>query len=334
MWKTYFLQQGGVFVQDQYQRNIGYMRISVTDRCNLRCQYCMPHGMQWLEHSQILTYEEIVRLARIAITLGIRRFKLTGGEPLVRHDLVGLVSQLSSLEGCEQVTLTSNGILLAEQAEALAQAGLQAVNISLDTLDRAQYKAITGQDALDKVLESIQASLQAGLKVKINTVLLQENESQLVRLASLAQNQPVDVRFIELMPIGSGAQGRGLSPHKARERLKQHWPDLADVQEKRGNGPAHYQASAGLQGRIGWIEAVSHTFCNECNRIRLTSTGQLKPCLCYEHGMDFRALLRGGASDEELAAQMRQLIFEKPKAHCFEDAGQITEHRQMVQIGG
>ena len=319
---------------DQFGRTIDYMRISVTDRCNLRCKYCMPEPFDWLSHSEILSYEEILRIAQAAIRLGITYFKVTGGEPLVRKDIVQFIGRLRALPGCKAVTLTTNGVLLGELAQPLKQAGLDAVNISLDTPDADRYAQISGVDALPKVMQGIDAALDAGLKTKLNCVLLQDTKDQVVALAELAEHRPLDVRFIELMPIGEGMQGGGFSPQQARACLLQRWPDLHPINEQRGYGPARYEASEKLMGRIGWIDAVSHGFCEQCNRVRLTCTGQLKPCLCYESGTDLRALIRSGAGEETLYKALQQAIYKKPSAHCFAQQDEITENRIMAQIGG
>lgn len=321
-------------MKDRYGRSIDYLRISLTDRCNLRCRYCMPDGADFVPHPEILRYEEILRAARAAISLGICNFKVTGGEPLVRRGAVEFVEQLKNLPGCGQVTLTTNGVLLEELALPLARAGLDAVNVSIDALDPARYAAITGFDVLDKVLRGVRASMAAGIRTKLNCVLLASAEPEVVPLAEMAEQWPLDVRFIELMPIGEGGAGGGLPPQRARALLLERWPDLHPVNERRGNGPAHYEASERLQGRIGWIDAVSHRFCDQCNRLRLTSTGQLKPCLCYDASVDLRALLRTGASDEALRAAIARAVEQKPAHHCFDKYDEITEHRRMAQIGG
>ncbi len=321
-------------MKDHYGRSIDYLRISLTNRCNLRCRYCMPDGVDFLPHSEILRYEEILRLARAAIDLGIHNFKVTGGEPLVRRGAVEFVEQLKQLPGCGQVTLTTNGVLLEKLALPLARAGVDGINVSIDALDPARYAAITGYDVLNKVLRGVQASLAAGIRTKLNCVLLASAEPEIVPLAELAARWPVDVRFIELMPIGEGSAGGGLPPQRARALLLERWPDLHPVNERRGNGPAHYEASEGLKGRIGWIDAVSHRFCGQCNRLRLTSTGELKPCLCYDASVDLRALLRAGAPDDALRAAIAQAVEHKPAHHCFDQYEEITEHRRMAQIGG
>ena len=322
---------------DQYGRTIDYMRISITDRCNLRCRYCMPEGVSCPEsHDDILRYEEILRICRAAVTLGITKYKITGGEPLVRKGCADLIAELKALPGVRQVTLTTNGLLLRQKLDALCAAGLDAVNISLDTLDAEKFRAITGWP--DFSAEELRALLAncctRGLRTKLNTVLLEENRDEAAELAALAEEFPVDVRFIELMPIGFGGSMTRVSPDEVLETLRVRWPDLHTTEEKRGNGPAHYFASAQLQGRIGFIDAVSHAFCAGCNRVRLTSTGQLKPCLSYDSTTDLRALLRAGCGDEELRAALEQAICRKPRAHSFEHREEMTERRTMSQIGG
>lgn len=320
---------------DQYGRNIDYMRISVTDRCNLRCRYCMPADVAQAEHEDILRYEEILRLCALAVRLGIDKFKVTGGEPLVRKGCADFITRLKRLPGVEQVTLTTNGLLLPENLDALCEAGLDGVNISLDTLNEKLFFSLCGgRGSVEQVLSAVRQSVERGLKTKINAVLLAETAPGAEDLAALAGELPVDVRFIELMPIGYGGEMRRVSPDVLVQRLRQRWPDLVPTGEKRGNGPAHYYRSDSLQGRIGFIDAVSHKFCQSCNRVRLTSSGQLKPCLCYDTAADLRSLLREGCPEEELLAAMSRCIECKPRAHSFESAGEITEKRLMSQIGG
>ena len=321
---------------DQFGRKIDYMRISVTDRCNLRCRYCMPDGAEFQSHDEILRYEEIVRVCRAATELGISKFKITGGEPLVRKGCAGLIAALKALSGTEQVTMTTNGLLLPGALGELCGAGLDAVNISLDTLDDEKFRAISGFPGLGR--ERLEALLDSccarGIRTKINAVLLPENFGELCELAALASVRPVDVRFIELMPIGFGGSIDRVSPDEALGELRARWPDLRPTDEKRGNGPAHYYASDALVGRIGFIDAVSHRFCDSCNRVRLTSTGQLKGCLCFDDTTDLRALLRSGCGDEELREALRAAIWAKPAAHRFDVPREITERHMMSQIGG
>ncbi len=320
---------------DQYGRKIDYMRISVTDRCNLRCRYCMPEDLLSVDHEDILRYEELLRVCAAAVELGIRKFKITGGEPLVRLGCADFIARLKKLPGVEQVTLTTNGLLLAENLDALCAAGLDGVNISLDALDEALFRQISGgRGSAAQVLSALRQSVERGLKTKLNTVILEENAGQAESLAALAGELPVDVRFIELMPIGFGAALNRASPDELLERLKRRWPDLEPTDEKRGNGPAHYYKSAALQGRIGFVDAVSHKFCQSCNRVRLTGTGLLKPCLCYDEAADLRALLRAGCSDAELRQAMEERIYNKPRAHSFDRPRDITEKKAMSQIGG
>ena len=316
---------------DQFGRTIDYMRLSITDRCNLRCRSCMPIGVVPVAHADVLTYEEFLRVAAAGIELGITKFKVTGGEPLARLGCVDFIARLKALTGVEQVTLTTNGVLLAPIVPRLAEIGIDGVNVSLDAPDRETFTAITGFDKLYQVLDSIDALLGLGIKTKLNCVLLPGCEGRLVPLARFA-GWGLDVRFIEVMPIGAGAADSGPRRDEALDILRREWPNLHEVDERRGNGPAHYYASAALTGRIGMIDAVSHKFCANCNRVRLTSTGLLKPCLCYGEGADLRTVLR--ERPEELEAALRAAIYGKPQAHCFECAGDITEQLAMSQIGG
>lgn len=320
-------------MRDRFDRDIDYIRFSITDRCNLRCQYCMPQGVPLGCHQDLLTFEEFLQVAQAAVELGVTRFKVTGGEPLVRRGCLDFLRRLKALPGVEQVTLTTNGVLLAPLVPALKAMGLDGVNISLDDPTPAGFQAITGFDLLPPVLEGLSACVAAGLRTKLNCVLLPGCEGRLPAMAAFAQGQPVDVRFIEVMPIGEGARHPGPTQEQALAILRQRWPDLRPVEEIRGNGPAHYYASAGLIGRIGMIDAVSHKFCGGCNRVRLTSTGVLKPCLCYGEGADLRAVLRGSAPGE-LKQVLAAAIWNKPQAHCFDSGARITERKNMSEIGG
>ncbi|MBQ4365068.1 MAG: GTP 3',8-cyclase MoaA [Clostridia bacterium] len=321
---------------DQFGRSIDYMRISVTDRCNLRCRYCMPNGAACEKNGEILRYDELLRICAAAVELGITKFKITGGEPLVRKGCPDFIAALKRLPGVEQVTLTTNGLLLAEHLDALCSAGLDAANVSLDTLNADRYRKLTSSVSFtpDDCLRLLESCCEKGLRTKVNTVLLEENRNEAVSLAQIAQKLPVDVRFIELMPIGYGGTLARVNPDEVLRTLVDRWPDLHAVSERRGNGPAHYYASESLLGRIGFIDAVSHRFCADCNRVRLTSTGQLKPCLCFDSSVELRGLLRAGCTDETLAETIRNAVFDKPRAHCFDARENITEHRMMSEIGG
>jgi len=322
-------------MQDRYGREIDYLRISITDRCNLRCRYCMPNGMaEELSHSQVLRYEEFVRLAGIFAGLGFKNFRVTGGEPLVRRDAVAFVAALKKLPGAERVAMTTNGMLLEKLGPALKDAELDAVNISLDTTDPALSAAICGvPDVVPQVIKGIETMRGLGVKVKLNAVLLRDIESSIPGLLKFAEGG-VPVRFIELMPIGFGRRDSGISSEEAIGIIRSIYPDLKPTDTKQGSGPARYFKSAGLAAPIGIIDAVSNRFCENCNRVRLTSSGKLKPCLCYDQGVELAPLLRGGASDAELSEVIKECIFNKPKQHCFEDISEISESKLMSQIGG
>lgn len=325
---------------DGYGRLIDYVRISVTDRCNLRCVYCMPEeGIGQTGHEEILTYEEIVRLCRIFASLGVSRIKLTGGEPLVRKGLSKLVRSLHAVPGIEEVTLTTNGICLKEQIEELYEAGIRGINISLDTLDADNYRKITRCGEIERVLEGIEACMNyPDIRLKINCVPLSGiNDKELVRLAGIAKNYPAAVRFIEMMPIGSGKQWKGEPPEMILKCLNEAYGTPETVGKTFGNGPSSYVTYPGFAGEIGFISAVSHKFCGTCNRIRLTSEGYLKLCLQYTDGIDLKRLLRSGAGEEEIRQAVESAIKRKPKEHCFEqkesEKGRL-EQRRMSEIGG
>ena len=330
---------------DQYSRNIDYIRISVTDRCNLRCRYCMPDGAKWIPMSEILTYEEIERICREAVRIGITRFKITGGEPLVRKGCADLIRMIRQIPGTEEVTMTTNGVLLGENLEDLLAAGLDAVNISLDTLNPEHYNSLTGgchvdRNPFDGNLEVVlrgmrKAQKQAGISVKVNCVLMHQTREELLALAELAKDG-VNVRFIELMPIGQGKEKHTLKEAEVKQILCETYGTIRPVAEKLGSGPAHYIEIDGFEGKIGFISAISHKFCSGCNRVRMTADGFLKPCLQYETGMDLRTLLRDGVSDAELKTQIEMTITQKPKCHHFGEINEPeqTEHRGMSEIGG
>lgn len=321
---------------DQFGRKIEYMRVSLTDRCNLRCRYCMPNGIELANHGEMLTIEETLRICKAAVALGITKFKVTGGEPLVRRGCLDFMRGLKAMSGVEQVTLTTNGLLLSGMLDALTDMGIDGVNISIDTLDSEKYLELTGMDnaGVSTALQALNECVERGIKTKVNAVLLEDTFEGIVELAGLAAEKEVDVRFIELMPIGEGAFQRGVSMEAALERLRRSFPDLHPVEEHRGNGPARYFASGFLKGRIGFIDAVSHGFCSDCNRVRLTALGILKPCLCFEEGASLRELLRGGCTDGQLNDSMRSCIKRKPRSHSFLQREGITEHKTMNQIGG
>ena len=320
---------------DSSSRNIHYLRLSVTDLCNLRCRYCMPDGVEKLEREAVLTYEEFLRLAALFAQCGIDTVRVTGGEPLVRKDVDQLVAGLKAIPGIRKVTLTTNGILLARQLPALLNAGLDSVNISLDTLRPEVFQRITARDGFSHVMEGLRAALDSGIPVKLNCVpQAGVNEGELEDLAALAENRPLQVRFIEMMPIGYGAAMPCISGPELRQRFARRWPEMQPLTEAAfGDGPAVYYTVPGWQGSIGFIAAVHGKFCASCNRVRLTSQGFLRPCLASEAGCDLRALLRSGADDTQLLAAIRETIWAKPREHHFEDSS-MPATRGMYRIGG
>ena len=323
---------------DRYQREIHYLRLSVTDLCNLRCRYCMPDGVEKLEREAVLTYEEFLRLAALFARCGIDTVRVTGGEPLVRKNVAQLVAGLKETPGIRRVTLTTNAVLLAEQLPALLDAGLDSVNISLDTLRPEVFRQITARDDFAAVQAGLQAALESGLPVKLNCVpQAGVNEGELEALAALAKDNAMQVRFIEMMPIGYGAAMPCISGPELRARFARRWPELAPLSAAQehtlGDGPAVYYTVPGWQGSIGFIAAVHGKFCASCNRVRLTSQGFLRPCLASETGCDLRALLRSGADDAQLLAAIRETIWAKPREHHFNDSS-MPATRGMYRIGG
>lgn len=347
-------------MKDLRGREIDYMRISITDRCNLRCRYCMPYGIESRPKWEILSLEEIEAVAACGAGLGIRHIKITGGEPLVRRDCCRLVKRIKAVEGIEKVTITTNGLLLRQYLPALMDAGIDGINISLDTLDRQRYKELTGTDGLNEVLETIKEASSLPVPVKINAVSLDlggsgNEKPDWLQLAGLAKRFPVDVRFIEMMPIGYGKQFKTVDHEQLLEAFKAEFPGFKEDLRQHGFGPAVYYQIPGFLGSIGFISAIHGKFCHSCNRIRLTSQGYLKPCLCYEEGVDLRNILRDGAEfqgedghyswpyrddpyDKGLQSRLREAMKEaieaKPAAHCFENPEQITESHGMSSIGG
>lgn len=322
---------------DNYGRTIEYMRVSVTDRCDLRCRYCMPpEGCEKVPMSSILTYEQIVRICRVSADLGISRIKITGGEPFARLGCAGLIRDIKSLPGIEQVTVTTNGQTLENHIDELKAAGVDGINISLDTLDPERFAYITGRGTLEKTLRAVELAAGSGIKTKINSLIMKGfNEDEITALAGFAFRYGIDVRFIEMMPVGAADADKGISNETVLAVLKERWPELVPDESIHGNGPAVYYKRPGERGAIGLISAMHGKFCEDCNRVRLTSQGEIKPCLCYDTGTDIRPFL--SESDDRLKEAVRDAILEKPEAHCFDaldDAGGHAEHRLMSQIGG
>lgn len=321
---------------DRYGRVINYLRISVTDRCNLRCCYCMPEGVQDVGMKSILTFEEIWEIVRTGVSLGITHIRITGGEPLVRKGCVDLIRGIREIPGVETITMTTNGVLLGNYGKQLKEAGVDGVNISLDTLDPEEFYKITGKRELQEVLAGIRAAKTAGLPVKLNAVNRKELDP--IPLVRYAQEENLPLRFIEMMPVGYGKKYMGRSNEELRETLeavcgKAECMTNREELSRMGSGPAVYYQFSDLKVPVGFISAIHGKFCDTCNRVRLTAEGYLKLCLCYDEGEDLRRVLREGEK-ENLRTIMEQTIFRKPAAHCFEHPAEMTETHEMVKIGG
>lgn len=329
---------------DRFNRKHTYLRISVTDRCNLRCLYCMPEeGMTFMEQERLLTYDQIAEVVETAAGYGISKLRITGGEPLVRPGLAGLVAKLKRIPGIQEISLTTNGLLLGRQAAELKAAGLDRVNISLDTLDSARFMFIARRGRLDKVLEGIQAAEAAGLTpIKLNCVLLKGvNDDEIGRFLRLTQERPVHVRFIEYMPIGhddAGWRERYLPLARVVEEATRLGLDFAPLADgPTGNGPSENYRIAGAPGTFGLIHPVSNHFCSSCNRLRLTAEGDLKPCLYWVDELSVRPALGSPAAMRELFEKAMRI---KPENHEMAAllAGSAQSHmptgRRMSQIGG
>lgn len=321
---------------DRYGRVINYLRISVTDRCNLRCCYCMPEGVQDVGMKNILTFEEIWEIVRTGVSLGITHIRITGGEPLVRKGCVDLIRGIREIPGVETITMTTNGVLLGNYGKQLKEAGVDGVNISLDTLDPEEFYKITGKRELQEVLAGIRAAKTAGLPVKLNAVNRKELDP--IPLVRYAQEENLPLRFIEMMPVGYGKKYVGRSNEELRETLKAvcgkaECMTNREELSRMGSGPAVYYQFSDLKVPVGFISAIHGKFCDTCNRVRLTAEGYLKLCLCYDQGEDLRRVLREGEK-ENLRTIMEQTIFRKPAAHCFEHPDEMTETHEMVKIGG
>ncbi len=325
-------------MKDKYSREIDYLRISVTDRCNLRCKYCMPEkGIDMVSHKDVLSLEEIARIVQASTLVGVRKIRLTGGEPLIRKGISQLIAKINSMPEIDDLALTTNGITFAEQAEKLKQAGLKRVNFSLDSLRKDRFKFITREGDLDKVLESIEAAIKLDLKpVKINTVLIRDfNDDEIVQFANLTMEKSLHIRFIELMPIGTSqtwASGRFIPAQEVKDIIEIKLGRLDKIQKPKGNGPAQYYQFKGAIGTIGFISAISEHFCSKCNRLRLTSTGGLRPCLYSDDEVDIRTALRCGASLKKLSEIIASSVQHKPKKHSAIGPG--TYRSMMYQIGG
>jgi cyclic pyranopterin phosphate synthase len=323
---------------DTFGRVHNNLRISVTDRCNLRCTYCMPEEVVFLDKGELLTFEEITAFVRVAVGLGIDKIRLTGGEPLMRRDLPRLVEMISGISGIRDVGLTTNGILLAGQAQALHDAGLRRINISLDTLDAGRFRQISRRDGLDKVLEGIFAAKKAGFHpIKINAVSIRNfTEQEVVPLGRFAREHDLEMRFIEYMPIGADHWERDkvYFAHEIMEQLEQAIAPLVPVPDYDPRAPAmEFQYTDG-SGRVGIIASVSRPFCLSCNRIRLTADGKVRNCLFALDEVDVKHLLRENASAETIAEVIRQNVHAKWEGHEINTSRFIKPLRTMHAIGG
>ena len=319
-------------MRDNYGRNINYLRVSVTDRCNLRCIYCMPEkGIKNKTHDDILRFEEIIKVVRISEKLGINKVRYTGGEPLVMKDIDKLIFETSKLPGIDDIAITTNGILLSDMAEDLKSAGLKRVNISLDTLNKDKFKKITRIGNLDSVLDSIEKCLSLGLApVKINTVLMKGiNDVEFDDFMNLMREMPVEIRFIELMPIGEGTKLYEERKIDFTDILKMH-PELVRIENEKSSTAELYKLD-GAKGKIGFIRPISCKFCPDCNKIRLTSTGTIKPCLHSKEEINLKKYLD---NEEMLTNAMKFAIYNKPMEHYLEEESVSRSEKKMYQIGG
>ncbi len=339
---------------DRFSRTISYLRLSITDRCNLRCLYCMPcdtstidnasHKYRNIAASEILSYEELLRIVHIATRLGMSKIRLTGGEPLVRKGIMGFIDKLSEIEGLEQIRLTSNGVLLKNFGRQLYDLGIRHLNISLDTLQPDKFLRITGKDKLDDVLKGIDEALELGFRIKLNVVAMKGiNDDEFIDFAKLALNKSIQVRFIEFMPIGKGSvwnKNNYIKASDIHDILARHYA-LQDIPGTKGDGPARVFAIDGEEGRrgsVGFISPISHHFCDNCNRLRLTADGRLRACLLHDYDTDLQEILRGGGAEAEIEKAIRDTILYKPKGH--EINGELDGEKQpacrvnMSRIGG
>jgi len=324
---------------DGWGREIRSVRISVTDKCNFRCTYCMPaEGLAWLPKPEILTFEEIARLVSVLARMGVREVRLTGGEPLVRRDLPDLVRMLATIPGVDDLSLTTNGVLLDRLAEPLVAAGLRRINVSLDSLSHVRFAEITRRDALDQVLRGLEAAEQHPelRPIKVNCVAVRgTTEHEVHALAELARRKPYVVRFIEFMPLDADERWREdqvLTGAEIRALIEERWP-LEPVPAKPSSTAQRFRFADGA-GEIGFVNPVSEPFCSSCDRIRLTADGQLRTCLFSRREWDLKTPLRSGASDEELERLIRFAVRHKELKHKINEPGFVRASRSMSQIGG
>jgi cyclic pyranopterin phosphate synthase len=325
---------------DTFGRIHDNLRVSVTDRCNVRCFYCMPEeGVKYMQHAEILTFEEIERFVRVAVSLGVTKLRVTGGEPLVRKGLPVLIRMLAAIPGIRDLALTTNGVLLAKHAEALYAAGLRRLNVHLDTLDRERFLRITRRDELEQVLEGLAVARRLGFgPIKINAVAVKNLvEPDIVPLARFGREHGMEIRFIEFMPLdaqGLWSRGNVLTAGEIIETLEREVAPLVAIPDADVRAPATEYRYADGAGSVGFIASVSRPFCLNCNRIRLTSDGKLRYCLFAIDETDVKALLRSGAPDEEIAATIRGTVHKKWMGHEINSSRFVAPPRPMYAIGG
>ncbi|MCI1478361.1 MAG: GTP 3',8-cyclase MoaA [Clostridium beijerinckii] len=323
---------------DLYGRNIDYLRISITDKCNFRCKYCTPEErVDTLMNNEILTFDEIIKICKSASELGIEKIKVTGGEPLLRDDVTDLIKSIKELPLVKNVTLTTNGVFLYDKIHELKSSGIDSINVSLDTLIKDRFNDITRRDKFDEVIRGIKEAIKVGIKIKINSVPIKNfNFDEIANIAAISKDKNIDVRFIEMMPIGLGESFKGISSREILDILEKKDGKFHELKGDNGNGPALYYKNEQFKGHIGFISAVSSEFCEKCNRIRITADGFLKPCLCYGTGIDLKSLIKNGINEKELIDAIRKGILSKQEKHEFnkEKKSSNIEIKKMSQIGG
>lgn len=341
------MESGGTVEEKKYEektnrltdgnnRVIDYMRLSVTDRCNLNCIYCMPKkDRSLLPNKEILSWEEMYKVCKIMSEIGIKKIKITGGEPLAREGVIDFIRDIKTLPNIECVTLTTNGILLKNHLYQLKIAGIDGINVSMDSMDCKSYKTITGYDSVKEVLNAIKLSVEYSIPTKINCVVLKGiNDKEIMEFVKLTKEYPIVVRFIEMMPLGEGNHFQPISGLTLKKDIEMTIGNLNPVNDIQGNGPAIYYRGEGFLGSIGFINAVSQCFCSRCNRIRMSADGQLKLCLSHSDSWDMKKALREQKKEEEIKSILRQKLKSKPISHDFQIHTKEHEVQSMWKIGG
>ena len=320
---------------DKFGRKVDYLRISVTENCNLKCIYCIDDNILNTYKNDILSDDEIVKIATECASLGIKKIRITGGEPLVRKNIENLIYRLNNIKEIEEIYITTNGVWLNDKIEILKENGLTGVNISLDSLNKDRFKKLTKFDKLKEVLLSIDKALELGLKVKINTVIVDDiNKDEIIDFVKLTKDKNIDIRFIELMPIGAAKKYKGISNEEILNIIKNNFKNIQVENKSKRSGPANYIRVDNYKGKIGFISPISNCFCEDCNRIRLTSTGFLKKCLHYNYGIDLKKHIRSNISNKDLKELIYLNIYDKPQNHLFMKDCDDKENKYMNQIGG